>query len=395
MGRFEGRFHGRFNSRFQGRFAPGGLGAARDITPPDLALFSKYNVPGFLHNFARTDRTWQESAATTLADDPTEAVAFAAEESQWNGLTFAQIKAMQTNLVSGAWTLNTPSGSATVSESPAGTLNLTGDGTNTAQADKSVTTETGAWYAIEPDVATNDAIVRAGTTQGGTNLLTSRTAPVGSPQFVFQASGTTSWIRFNRTAAGLSVVSNVRVRKIPGNHAIQSASTSFRPVRQAGGLIRFDGSDDNLLTTLNPAVAMTLAVRMKPTSAGPIALGARQVANGRGYISTDGSTGKLGGGVGAQNTTTITGGSDIRNTTGVAVLTWDGSTVNLYWNGVQLYTGAQSGTPDTAIPIRLGAFNDNGVASSFFAGDIYQALAIQAAITPGEVAALSAYWSTL
>lgn len=175
-----------------------------------------------------------------------------------------------------------------------------------------------------------------------------------------------------------------------GNHASQ-ATSGARPVRKMGGLIRYDGSDDNLLTTFNPAAATSLAFHGKIGDLTQIIVGA-QNSNGRCYIST-GASGSLAAGVGAQNFYDITAGPDIRNVLGVGVLTCNGSVVKLYWNGAEIYSAAQSGVTPSTTPFMVGAHNNNGTPSNFASADLYRALAIDRALTPAEITKLTNYWS--
>lgn len=186
-------------------------------------------------------------------------------------------------------------------------------------------------------------------------------------------------------------VDNVSVKEIPGYHGLQGTSAARPTLRDVSRkLFRFDGGDDNLLSTLKPSAAFTMVVAVEFNAASDVAIGSQASTSTRCYIGTNAS-GVLGGGVGTENSATIidSGAADIRGVAGVAALSFDGSTVKLYWNGAKVYEGAQSGTPTTTIPIMLGALNNNGTAASFLDGDVYDALAIQRCLTESEVAQLS------
>lgn len=177
----------------------------------------------------------------------------------------------------------------------------------------------------------------------------------------------------------------------PGNHGLQ-ATTAAQPKWQTGGLARFDGSDDNLLTTLVPGTALTLMAKFKPTTANGLIMGSRGAsADSRCYLGTD-ANGKLGGSVGAHNNTVIFGGSDIRGTIAVGAQTFDGATVKLYLNASEVYSGAQSGAPTLDTAMMLGAVNVIGTASAFMAADAYHFLAIKKALTAAEIAAITNLW---
>ena len=61
--------------------------------------------------------------------------------------------------------------------------------------------------------------------------------------------------------------------------------------------------------------------------------------------------------------------------------------------GASVFSGAKSGVIGTASPLRTGATNDGGSPANFWNGDIYNALAINRALTPAEVLNLSNYWN--
>jgi hypothetical protein len=72
-------------------------------------------------------------------------------------------------------------------------------------------------------------------------------------------------------------------------------------------------------------------------------------------------------------------------------MTFDGSTVKLYWNGVQTYSAAQSGSANTTQPMWIGAMNNAGALSSPYAGNTFKAFAINRVMNSAEVAAISAF----
>jgi hypothetical protein len=151
------------------------------------------------------------------------------------------------------WTL-TPLGTSTATESPTGTLNLTGDGTNAAIADKSFSTVAGATYRVTFTSASSVTSVGVGATQGSTAIAAPANT-LGAGSFYFLATGATSWLRFFKTPATLTTVSNISVKLVAGAHASQPTSTK-RPtyVSTAGGPgLQFDGVDDFLQTpTITP-----------------------------------------------------------------------------------------------------------------------------------------------
>lgn len=176
-----------------------------------------------------------------------------------------------------------------------------------------------------------------------------------------------------------------------GRNATQ-ATTAAQPKYQTGGLARFDGLDDNLLTTLNPSSPFTMVVKLKAGSATRGIMGITTGTNGRCFLQTA-TSGLLCGGVGANSTGVIVGGASILGAIGVAALTLDGTTNKLYWNGGEIYSGVQNGTPG-AFPIALGAVNSSGTVTAFGDHDFYHALAIKKALTAAQVAAITNLWGT-
>jgi hypothetical protein len=171
------------------------------------------------------------------------------------------------------------------------------------------------------------------------------------------------------------------------------ATTAAQPKWQTGGLARFDGSDDSLLTTLTPGAAMSLMFKCKLTSllaAGAYLTGSRVTGtDSRFYLGFDASE-QLHAIIGA---TTVTRTGSLHDTIGVAGLVLSGGNATLYWNGVGETPGAV-GSPNTTIALPLGAINISAVIQSFFPGDIYYALAIKKALSAAEISAITNLWGT-
>jgi len=205
------------------------------------------------------------------------------------------------------------------------------------------------------------------------------------------AAGSDSIVFACSSNGGSTVITGVSVQKIPGNHATQ-ATTTFKPKYQTAGLT-YDGSDDRLVSTLNPTTSGSIAARFNGTTASRVIAGSQSASDGRCFLALDAS-GKLAAGIGAQSTSTITGGADIRSADHVGVVTWDGSTVKLYLDGTEIYSAAQSGAVNTTVPIYEGALNANGTASAFWTGSISDSLIINRVLTPTEITKLSTSWSS-
>lgn len=195
-----------------------------------LNAFLAAQSDGFAFDFTKTDRFFQENTGPTLADDVGESIGLALSSRLWNGRTLADELALQDELIVGAWTMSA-AGSATATESPAGTLNLTGDGTNPGVGDNSLTTVVGRTYRIDFTTANAAHNLNIGTSQGNTSIINQSGIAAGPHSVYFVATSTTTWVRFLKTAAALATVSAISCKLVPGNHATQ-ATGSLKPTRQ-------------------------------------------------------------------------------------------------------------------------------------------------------------------
>jgi len=129
------------------------------------------------------------------------------------------------NLGASGYTMSVNGGTGTATESPTGQLNLTGDGTNRAQADKQLTGLTvGAHYRIVCLLATNAANIRVGTTQGGTQNVPETIISTGVVHFEFTATATTHWVSFLKTGATLSTISSITIAQWTPRPTLRTAS---------------------------------------------------------------------------------------------------------------------------------------------------------------------------
>lgn len=107
------------------------------------------------------------------------------------------------------WIMLTATGS-TATNSPAGQLNLSGGGTSYGgAADQEIVTVPGGHYEVTFTVTGEQVNFRVGSTQGASDLRALISYPIGTRTEAFIATGTRSWLRFNRQAAGTSVVTNI------------------------------------------------------------------------------------------------------------------------------------------------------------------------------------------
>jgi hypothetical protein len=226
---------------------------------------------------------------------------------------------------------------------------------------------------------------------GTTTTVVSGIALTGLVTIVGQARTGNNALRIFAGASTAIAINSASVRELLGNHASQSNAT-FRPLRSATGAL-YDGSDDRLAGTFSPTAAGTIAARFNGSTASRVIIGSAGASDGRAFLALDAS-GRIAAGIGAQGTSTIFGGADIRNEWHSGAVTWDGSTVRLYLDGVEVYSGAQSGAVNTTVPMNEGALNNNGTAASFFAGTIARNIALSRVMTPAEILNLHNQWST-
>jgi hypothetical protein len=177
----------------------------------------------------------------------------------------------------------------------------------------------------------------------------------------------------------------------PTQRISTQATTSARPFWKTPNFARFDGADDNLPTTFAPTAAATLAFKGKITNTLSVIIGTGSA--GQFFYVGPNASGNLAAGAGTTASWGHASTQPIQNVKGVGVVTCDGSTVKLFWNGVQCYSGTLSGTINTAFAIIVGAFNNAGAPQVFAAGDLYNALAINRALTPAEALNLSNNWN--
>ena len=191
-----------------------------------------------------------------------------------------------------------------------------------------------------------------------------------------------------------AVWDNVSIRELPGNHATQATAglTSRYQVSPFGS--EYDGNDDFSAQPFKPTLAGTIAVRMRSDTASRVAFGSQPASNGRCYIGLA-SDGSLAGGIGEQATSVIKGSADIRGDLVTGILTWDGTTVSLYQDGVSVYSAAQLGAVNTTVAMHEGALNNNGTAAAFHKGRIAQSIVLDRVMTAAEIASLTNLWSTI
>lgn len=291
------------------------------------------------------------------------------------------------------WTATAGMGLANV----ANELELTRNGAS-QYGSQSFTTVVGRLYKLTFRYrnGSTTGVANVGTAIGGTTNLQSATlssATTADYSAYFLATATTTHLSFALTANGTFYVDDVSVRHIAGNHGLQTGSA--RPYLQAGPSQLYDRFDDNFLTPFHTAggpFSFVAKILVPPSlSADQFLIASNDAGSNRNYLGVA-AAGVVAGGLGAQNTATIRGTTDLRNLTGVIALIYDGVTVKLYWNGQLEYSGAKIGVPNS-IAVRVGCLNSNGTPTSFWGSSIIQALATRKAFTLAELLQIIQFWS--
>jgi len=369
----------------------------------DYFLFAN-GENGFLYDFSRADTLFQEATGITPAGVD-QNVGLALDISKWGGKTLAQVLAAQAELVvnggfdngTTGWSTNDVGATIAV---VAGELQLTTDGAAKGVVQQIVLAANTSFRLLVGKARLGTAssgALRIDTIAGGWAIQ-----PSGNPITLSSsdqaidcicrtgASGITINIYLRAGAAGTLYLDNVSIKEIPGNRASQ-ATSGARPVLKAGGLTRYDGSDDNLLTTFkfDAGGKGSLALKFNKAvgNSSQILMGARNASTDD-VILVLAADGRILANVGTG--ANLTGGSNRAGQTAIAVLTWDGTTVNLYSDEGLLASQSQSGSVTIANAVALAA---SSVASLFASVDIYQALAINRALTPAEIVKLTNAWS--
>lgn len=346
---------------------------------------------GFYFDFSKTDRLFQ-NLRNTPADDAGENIYLALDSSKWGGRAFGVYLASRTEEADiGA---QSPS-NATGSQNAGGwDITATGDFAGVLQTISGVAGET---FVVDFEWSGNNEARQLFVVGGGVNVSANSTAASGSARlFVIATSSVISVKVFlNGSIAGDTIFIKINsIKRVEKNHGLQ-ATTSAQPKWQTGGLARFDGSDDCLVTPLTLGATANTFMAKVTVGAGAAARGIMGFVTADRFNLSIGTGGVLQLGYGT-NGAIVTGSTDIRGTTGVATATHDASNVYLYWNGSLIGSAALAGVHSTSVAVPFGCYRNGstGVISGFFPGDFYHALAIKKALTAAEIAAITNYWNS-
>jgi hypothetical protein len=385
-----------------------GQNGFNSFTP--FSLFSN-GEDGFLYDFSKTDRLFQDTAGTTAVALDADPIGLALEGHAWGGKTLPQLIAGQAEL-----NLNPgPFANAIGYTASSGTLAIVGDEieqtTSAAAASVvsiPVTTVVGQFYVLQYDAhrgSSSTISIQAGTAAAGGAIasatISSATSVTG--QIIFKATTTTTYLQMvnNQAVAGRTgYVRQLSCKAIPGNHGLQ-ATNPARPLWKTPNFARFDGSDDTTVTGISPpsATAGFLGARIYQAAgnSNKVIMGAR-TSSGVGSAwfnirSDGGNAGLLGGIVGDGDALAVKGNTIVTGRWVNVGLGWSGGTYRFYTNGVVDSPNYAITGSVTSAKTALGSLNVNGAPTGFDALDMAAAIQINREPSPAEILALSNYWN--
>lgn len=356
------------------------------VFDPISSIFAD-GTDGFYFDFSKTDRLFQ-NLRNTPADDAGENICLALESSKWGGRSFAEYLASRTEEANiGTQSLTVATGSQN-----AGGWDLTATG-NFAGVSQTISGVAGETFVVDFEWSGNNEARQLWATAGGANVNSNSTAASGTARLFVTATGavTSAIVFLSGSTSGDTIFIKINsIKRVEKNHGLQ-ATASAQPKWQTGGLARFDGIDDCLSTPLQLGNVGSLVVKFNKAagSDSQVIIGQRPNTTEDVFLLLS-SAGRVAGSVGTGSSI-----SDTANRTGlntVGAITWNGTTVNLYVQGVLVATQAQSGSVVAgSATVILGS----ALTSSLFASvDLLHALGIKKALTAAEIAAITNYWNS-
>jgi hypothetical protein len=184
-----------------------------------------------------------------------------------------------------------------------------------------------------------------------------------------------------------------RVNSPVNGNTLTRTTEAERPIFNADTKARIYSSSRYMNSSVRcGSVANTLAVHCtwQNSKAGTVV----PVGHSSFFLARRTTTGFLAAAVGNLTSAQQISSFDVSGQTGVAVLVADGTTVKIYWNGEEVFSGSQSGSPSTSLDVYEGTFNSNNTpaTSNFFNGRVYNSLLIQRALTAQEITDLTNSW---
>ena len=327
-----------------------------------LAAFMAAQADGFWYDFGQTDRLFQEDVGPTPADTANEVIGLALDQRTWGGQTLAQIVAAAPELeVDANWTLGTNASrvGGTITQ-PTNTGSFSSQLVNTVATRLyrlRFTINVGSFFCSVWDSAPTSGIIIPAAGYG-----------VGTYDRYFTAVDGDATFSFTGLSAGSNQISGISIKEVCRKPATQ-ATGSLKPKFQTTGAA-FDGSDDNLLTGYVAGAGANFMVAKVTV---PASIPGTQIIAGAFQTAINGhfTLGVSSGGQvrAACGTGLISAGPDLRGRQVVIGISTNGSTERIFADGALISERSNAFTPPSG-PIRLGALNSDGIASSFFAGSI-------------------------
>lgn len=337
-----------------------------------LPAFMAGQSDGFWYDFSKTDRLFQENVGPTPAAVANDVIGLALSQRLWNGQTLAAYLAQQTEKRGTGAPVLAGSATAATFDTTTGVGSATRVDFNNQSGVAITGLVGGRTYAVDI-TAPLGLLMRDGATPLGATLNVGAVAG----RYTYYVTPTAAATAFCITAAATPNTANFTLHSVKevSRYLATQAPASLKPKYQTTGAA-FDGLDDNLLTGYMAGAGANFVVAKVSV---PATLASAQFiagATGAGalpaFVLGFNTSGLLVGGVGTQSINVIVGSSgDLRGTTAVVGISFDGTTVKLFANSAEVYSQPQAGgAPTLTVPVYLGCRNVDGTAQSFFAGSI-------------------------
>ncbi len=349
-----------------------------------LAAYMAGQSDGADYEFARADRLYQDPTGSTPVTGTNQEVGLVLDQRLWSDKTLDAHLAVQSELVTnGTFDVDTAGWTASSGTFTASGGVATKTASVTSYATMPITTVVGRLYRATATIlsgSSNSSILKVRKSDNTTvssnvlDIVGVENGSISAPRtgtLFFVATATTTYLAIQGNGGHTLSVDNISVKAVGGYPATQ-ATQSFRPKLQAAGAL-YDGNDDRLLTNYvagsGPGFMVLRTLVPASVSGVQIVFGAAGAGNL--YIGFGSNRWRMG--VGGND---YTGATDINGQDVVLGLSWDGAgNARLFQFGQLMTTATYTGSHPAAIPLAIGAVNNNGTVSNFYAGSATRALA--------------------
>lgn len=340
------------------------------------------------------------TVAPVVAPAADDTVAFIADKAQMGGKSFDDYVNEATSILDGVEgaEFTVGSGASASWDTATNTFTITNvDNANYAIMSWTIPAASG-WHVLEGTVTVNtDTTTLYEQFMSGGNVTVTPSA-TKQRWYLEEATSTTTFrLQMSGDAGGTVTITDMRLVKIPGNHAVVTSDAARPVLRSASSkyYLEFDGTDDFFNSNYAPGTPTDFGVFVaaKQDSVDQEAVvGALISTTERVYI---GGNTKLGGGWDDLNWATIQGSTDLGTTAPfVGGLSVTGSTgVTLYKDGVLEDTETSTGAPALGSEaLYIGAINDGSdPPTNFWGGPIYGVTIVDRELTATERGSLEAF----